>query len=289
MLRDIASGTNDRWLCSPCRCIEASGRRQAARSKGTMSVMTLSVFPLAGLPMIRPGDDLPSLLRAAIDRAGLAIAAGDVVVVAQKIVSKSEGRDVALADVGVDAEAGELAARTGKEPRMAALILAEAAEVVRATPQVVIARHRSGHVLANAGIDQSNIGDDERALLWPQDCDASARAIRDGLGAASGIAPAVIVSDSLGRAWRMGTTGSAIGVAGIKPVRDRRGETDLFGRILQSTIIGVADEIAAAASLVMGEGDEGIPAALVRGAVYDADDAAQITDLLRPVAQDLFR
>jgi coenzyme F420-0:L-glutamate ligase/coenzyme F420-1:gamma-L-glutamate ligase len=162
---------------------------------------------------------------------------------------------------------------------------------MRASPNVVITRHRTGQVLANAGLDASNVAADggEVLLQWPADPDASARALRGALQARFGVKLAVIVSDSLGRAWRIGTTGHAIGVAGMKPLRDRRGETDLFGRELQATIIGVADEIAAAASLVMGEAAEGVPAVLVRGAAYVADDTAGLVEMVRPLAEDLFK
>jgi coenzyme F420-0:L-glutamate ligase/coenzyme F420-1:gamma-L-glutamate ligase len=157
---------------------------------------------------------------------------------------------------------------------------------------VIIARHRTGHVLANSGIDASNVGcgEDPAVLLWPLDPDASARRLRAALEAATGVRLGVIISDSVGRAWRMGTLGTAIGCAGLKPLRDRRGEHDLFGRELQATVIGVADEIASAASLVMGEAAEGTPVAIVRGATYDADDSDPgIGEILRPLEKDLFR
>jgi len=246
--------------------------------------VTLSVLPVPGIPLVKPGDDLPGLIADALAANGIALAAGDVVVVAQKIVSKAEGRLVALADVAVTPEAEALAATSGKSPAVAALILSEAASVMRAVPNVIVVRNRLGHVLANAGIDASNVEGSGHVLLWPVDPDASARAIRARLGSDV----AVIVSDSLGRAWRMGTMGTAIGCAGIRPVRDRCGEADLFGRVLQSTRIGVADEIAAAASLVIGEADEAIPVAIVRGAVYDRDEEAGVSALLRTAAEDLF-
>lgn len=247
----------------------------------------LSVIPVPDIPMIAPGDDLGAIILAAIGRVGLSLDARDVVVVAQKVVSKAEGRIVALADIEVGAEAEALAAATSRPAALASLILAESQSVMRARPGVIVTRHRTGHVLANAGIDASNVaqeGPDTHVLLWPVDPDASARAIREALG---GVV-AVVISDSLGRAWRMGTMGTAIGSAGMKPVRDRCGETDLFGRVLQSTRIGIADEIAAAASLVIGEAAEGTPVAIVRGAPYEPDDAAGIGALIRPVAEDLF-
>jgi coenzyme F420-0:L-glutamate ligase/coenzyme F420-1:gamma-L-glutamate ligase len=183
------------------------------------------------------------------------------------------------------------AEKAGKNPAVVELVIGESQELMRVAPGVIIARHRLGHVLANAGVDASNVpsAGGEAALLWPRDPDASARALRLALEARFGVRLAVIVSDSLGRAWRIGTTGAAIGSSGLKPVRDRRGESDLFGRTLQATVIGVADEIASAASLVMGEADEGLPVAIVRGATYDRDEHAGIGDILRPVEQDLFR
>jgi coenzyme F420-0:L-glutamate ligase/coenzyme F420-1:gamma-L-glutamate ligase len=199
---------------------------------------------------------------------------------------------VPLAGVTAGAEAQAAAAKADKDPAVVELIVSEAQEIMRVVRGVIIARHRTGHVLANAGIDASNVqGADgaEAVLLWPIDPDASAARLRAALEAHAGVRLAVIVSDSLGRAWRMGTTGAAIGSAGLKPLRDRRGETDLFGRELKATVIGVADEIAAAASLIIGEAAEGTPVAIVRGATYDADDEAGVGDLLRPLDKDLFR
>lgn len=245
--------------------------------------MTLTVLPVTGIPLVQPGDDLPGLIADALETTGIALEATDVVVVAQKVVSKAEGRQIAPEQVTTTPDAEHLAAVTGKPAAVAALILAEAQTVMRATTNAVIVRNRQGHVLANAGIDASNV-EGGKLLLWPVDPDASAREIRARLGGKV----AVIISDSLGRAWRMGTTGTAIGCAGLKPLRDRCGETDLFGRVLQATRIGVADEIAAAASLVIGEGAEAIPVAIVRGATYDRDEQAGIGALLRPVGEDLF-
>lgn len=252
---------------------------------------SLSVRAVAGLPLFDPGDDLAAMIAAAIGASGEPLHDRDVVVVAQKVVSKVEGRARRLADVTPGAEAREAAARAAKDPAVVELIAAESQELMRVAPGVIIARHRTGHVLANAGIDASNVvcGGTESVLLWPADPDASARRLRADLETAFGVRVAVIVSDSLGRAWRMGTTGAAIGSAGLKPVRDRRGEADLFGRTLQATVIGVADEIAAAASLVMGEAAEGTPVAIVRGATYDPDDEVGIGELLRPLQMDLFR
>lgn len=268
-----------------------AGIRITGRPKDAPPAASLSVRALGGLPLFGPADDLAGAVAAAIRISGEPLLDGDVVVVAQKVVSKVEDRAVRLADVAPSASAHETAARAEKDPAMVELIAAESQELMRVTPGVIITRHRTGHVLANAGIDASNVShaDGETALLWPLDPDASARRLRAALEDAFGVRLAVIVSDSLGRAWRMGTTGSAIGSSGLKPLRDRRGESDLFGRELQATVIGVADEITAAASLVMGEAAEGSPVAIVRGAIYDADENAGIGDILRPLDKDLFR
>jgi len=251
----------------------------------------ISLTPIEGLPLFRPSDDLAGIVAQAIRAQGLALEDGDVVVFAQKVVSKVEDRAVPLASV-VPGEAARAAAETAqKDPAVVELIVAEASELMRVTPGVIITRHRTGHVLANAGIDASNVADTEagQVLLWPADPDASAARLRTALETAFGVRLAVVISDSLGRAWRMGTVGAAIGVSGMKPLRDRRGEADLFGRELQATVIGVADEIAAAASLVIGEAAEGTPVAIVRGAAYDPSDDAGVAELLRPLDKDLFR
>lgn len=251
----------------------------------------LSVFPVPGLPLIGAGDDLAALILAAMAKASLSFQDGDVLVVAQKIISKAEGRMVALVDVRPGAEAASLAQQSGKDVALCQLILDEADEVVRTAPNLVIVRNRQGVVLANAGIDASNVADPDEAakvLLWPLDPDASAGRLRQALQPKGGHL-AVIISDSLGRAWRMGTMGTAIGAAGMHPLHDQCGDQDLFGRTLQATVIGMADQIAAAASLVMGEGAEGIPVALVRGAPYQRADAGGMALVIRAPHQDLFR
>ena len=250
-----------------------------------------SIVPLRGMPLFAPGMDLASELRAALDRSGVMLCDGDIVVVAQKIVSKAEGRIRRLDDVQPGDQARELATSTGREPAMAQLTLDESTEILRATPAAIIARHRTGHVLANAGIDSSNVegGEQDTVLLWPCDPDASARAIRAGLGP---VRVGVVIADSLGRAWRIGTVGTAIGAAGITVLDDRRGlDADLFGRTLQATVIAVADAVAAAAVLAMGEGSEGTPAALVRGwgRWVSDEDGAGATSGIRPLEQDMFR
>jgi coenzyme F420-0:L-glutamate ligase/NADPH-dependent F420 reductase len=268
-----------------------AGIKITGKSKALEAAPSLSVTGVPGLPMFQQGDDLPQIVADGVVAAGLGLQDDDVLVFAQKVVSKVEGRVVKLASIDPSASARKAAETSGKDAALVHLIEQEAAEVMRVAPGVVIVRHRSGQVLANAGIDASNITheDGEQALLWPVDPDTSATRLRTALETRFGVRLAVVISDSLGRAWRMGTTGAAIGVSGMKPVRDRRGETDLFGRTLISTIIGVADEIAAAASLVLGEAAEGIPVAIVRGARYDRDEAAGMSDMVRPLEQDLFR
>ncbi len=253
----------------------------------------LSVTLLGGMPLFLPGMAVAEELVRAIHRSGEALRDGDIIVVAQKIVSKSEGRIVDLAQVKPGTEAEDLARRTGRPAEVAQLILDESSEILRASPAAIIARHRTGHVLANAGIDASNVegGETGTVLLWPRDPDASARAIRAELARLTGVWAAIVIADSMGRAWRIGTCGTAIGVAGLAALDDRRGQQDLFGRTLQATVVAIADSIAAAAVLAMGEGAEGTPAALVRGAGrwVSPEDGPGAADGLRPVEQDMFR
>ena len=251
----------------------------------------ISIHPLAGMPEVRAGDDLAALLRDALDAAGLwPLQRGDILVVTQKIMSKAEGRMVRLDEIEPGPEALELAETTRKDPRLVELVLRESSAVVRAVPHVLITRHRLGHVMANSGIDRSNIGsgETERALLLPLDPDASAAALRRALKDAGSSAPAVIVSDSFGRPWRHGVVGVAIGAAGLPALVDRRGETDRDGRTLEVTQIALADQIATAATLATGEGAESVPAALVRGLPLPRGNAPAAA-LVRPLEEDLFR
>jgi coenzyme F420-0:L-glutamate ligase/coenzyme F420-1:gamma-L-glutamate ligase len=244
-----------------------------------------------GLPIIKPGDDLAALIVDGMTSGSLQPRANDVVVVAQKIVSKAEGRSVDLATVKPSARAISLAEEVKKDPRLVELILSESVRVVRSRPNVLIVEHRLGFVMANAGIDQSNVGPTdgvERALLLPVDPDGSADALRARLSERYGVPLAVIITDSFGRAWRRGTAGVAIGAAGLPALLDLRGNPDLFGRTLQVSITGFADEIAAAASLVMGQGDEAQPVVLVRGLTWKAP-ANPASELVRPAAEDMFR
>ena len=243
----------------------------------------IRVIPLTGLPELEEGDDLAALLAEAGTRSG-GLEEGDVVVVAQKVVSKAEGRIVRLDEVVPSRLAVELAGDDG-DSRQVEVILRESAEVVRSRPPLVIARTRHGFVCASAGVDASNAKGPGTVILLPLDPDASAAALRDRLAELTGIAPGVIVSDSFGRAWRQGTTDIALGVAGIVAVRDLRGTRDGRGYELRSTMIAVADEIAGAAELVMGK-DNGVPAAIVRGVEAPGDGRA--ADLVMPRERDLF-
>jgi coenzyme F420-0:L-glutamate ligase/coenzyme F420-1:gamma-L-glutamate ligase len=251
---------------------------------------TISLTALEGLPLIHAGDDLGALLAAGLRRASIVPADGDVVVVAQKIVSKAEGRSVNLADVVPSAGAVAIGEKVRKDPRLVELVLSESSEIIRQCPDVLIVAHRLGFVMANAGVDQSNVRHDagDHALLLPRDPDASAAALREKLAAHFRRRLAVIITDSWGRAWRRGTVGVALGVAGLPALLDLRGRRDLFGRELRVTQTGFADEIAGAASLVMGQAAEARPAVLVRGLVWP-DAAAGAATLIRPAEEDLFR
>ncbi len=251
----------------------------------------VTIIGLQGVPMVQPGDNLGAIAIAALVEADIAPEVGDVLVVAQKIVSKAEGRLVDIGTVTPSARAIKLATETGKDPRFVEVVLSESRRIVRHRANLIIAEHRLGYVMANAGIDHSNVGPGdgaERVLLLPVDPDGSANALREQLIAAYGVPIGVIVSDSFGRPWRRGTVGIALGAAGLPAVIDWRGHPDLFGRALEVTETGFADEIAAAASLVMGQADEGVPIALVRGLKWVAPDAPA-ADLVRPPEHDLFR
>ena len=243
----------------------------------------IRVIPLAGLPELEEGDDLGRLLADACVRAG-GLEPGDVVVVAQKAVSKVEGRIVDLTDVEPSQRAVELAGEDGN-PQQVEVILRESAEVVRSRPPLVISRTRHGFVCASAGVDASNAKGPGTVILLPLDPDASAAALRERLEQLTAIAPGVIVSDSFGRAWRQGTTDVALGVAGLAALRDLRGSHDAVGYELRSTLIAVADEIAGAAELVMGK-STGVPAVIVRG--VDAAGDGNGRDLVMPPERDLF-
>jgi coenzyme F420-0:L-glutamate ligase/coenzyme F420-1:gamma-L-glutamate ligase len=250
---------------------------------------SLELLALAGIPMVREGNDLAALI---IDALGSReLRDGDVLVVAQKIVSKAEGRTVDIATVTPSPAAEALAKEVGKDPRLVEVILSESRRVVRSRPNLIIVEHRLGFVMANAGVDQSNVAPADgaqRALLLPLDPDKSAAALRTRLGQHYGADIGVIISDSFGRAWRRGTCGIAIGAAGLPSLIDLRGQPDLFGRTLEVSIIGFADEIAAAASLLQGQAAEAQPVVLVRGLKWAAPDTPA-AELVRPSEEDLFR
>ncbi|EJN05832.1 coenzyme F420-0:L-glutamate ligase [Phyllobacterium sp. YR531] len=243
----------------------------------------ISILPVTGLPEILPGDDVGFLLCNAMREQNIQFDKDDILVVTQKIVSKAEGRHVALGSVEPGVEARKLAELTRKDARLVELVLRQTETVVRAVPHVLIVRTRLGHVMANAGIDQSNVGTSatDRVLLLPLDPDASAKRLSEQLGCG------VIISDSFGRPWRCGVTAVAIGAAGFPALLDRRGERDRDGRTLESTIVAIGDLIASSAALVTGEGSEGIPAALVRG-YRAAGEQNSASSLIRPREQDLF-
>lgn len=253
--------------------------------------MTLSLIAVEGLPLVSAGDSPADLIWAAIERQQESFLPGDLLVVAQKIVSRAEGRVVLLEDVDPSPEAEELAERSAKDPRLVELILRESREVLRVRPGLIVVEDRRGFVCANAGIDRSNVpqlGAGEAVALLPEDPDASARRLRARIETLSGVLVGVIINDSHGRAFREGTVGVTIGLAGLPAVADRRGDVDLTGYELQHTVIGLSDEIAAAASLVMGPAAEGVPAVIVRGLhIPEREDSARAVQ--RPRELDLFR
>lgn len=264
---------------------------RAIASQGTSShhriedrVSAIEIIPLNGIGEVAPGEDLGKLLSDAIAAQQLTLAAKDVLVVTQKIISKAEGRFVLLDTIVPGQEARRIAGLTRKDPRLVELVLSESTAVLRAVPDVLIVRHRLGLVMANAGIDRSNIGpgDGERALLLPVNPDASAERLREALGCA------IVISDSFGRPWRMGVVAVGIGTSGLPALHDRRGERDRDGRELEVTQVAVADLLASAAALATGEGAEGIPAVLVRGYLLHGE-SSPASSLARPLEQDLFQ
>jgi len=249
----------------------------------------VTLTALSGIPAVQPGDDIAAILADALDAGAMGPRDGDVLVVTHKIISKAEDRYRNLADITPSPRARELAAATGKDPALVEVILSESRQVVRSRQELIITEHRLGLVMANAGIDQSNVpGGSQRVLLLPEDPDASSAALCAALGARFGVDIAVVVSDSVGRAWRNGVVGLALGAAGLPALQDLRGRNDLEGRPLRVTQVGLADEIASAAELLMGEADEGRPAVLVRGVPWSEAPVAAVA-LIRDREQDLFR
>ena len=261
---------------------------------------SLTLTPLPSIPLIRPGDNLAGIILAALHASRITLLDNDILVITSKIISKAEGRMVNLNEIIPLKEDAELATRSAKDARLVELILQESREVLRVRPGTIIVEHRLGFVCANAGIDHSNVaplqtsevsqdlGGLKWVLLLPEDPDRSAAEIRRKLEAASGVRLGVMIIDSHGRAWRLGTVGMAIGLSGLPSVVDERGWQDLFGCTLQITVVGVADELAAAASLVMGQAAEGTPVVHVRGFPYPLREGS-LGELLRPREQDMFR
>jgi coenzyme F420-0:L-glutamate ligase/coenzyme F420-1:gamma-L-glutamate ligase len=257
------------------------------------SPMSLTLSPLQGIPLIFPGDDLTGIILESLTNSGITLRNGDILVLAQKIVSKAEGRLVNLTTVKPSQRALELSVVTDKDPRILELILQESKEILRTRPGLIIVEHKLGFVCANAGIDHSNVKGswgvhEDWYLLLPENPSASAGRLRERLGEITGVNLGVMVIDSHGRAWRMGTTGVCIGLSGLPGVVDLRGVADLFDYELKVTTVGVADELAAAASLMMGQAAEGTPVVHVRGFPYPLRDSS-LSELLRPKESDLFR
>ena len=259
--------------------------------------MTLTLTPLPGIPLIHSGDDLASIILDALPASRIALHEDDILVLAQKIVSKAEGRMVDLSTVEPSHEAYELARQTQKDPRVVELILAESNEILRSRPGLIVVQHKLGFICANAGIDHSNVGApfslegpgaEDWVLLLPDNPDRSAAALRKQLQTRTGTRIGVLIIDSHGRAWRLGTVGMAIGFSGMAGLVDLRGQPDMFGRTLETTQVGVVDELAAAASLMMGQAAEGTPIVHVRGFPYPMR-AGSLNELIRPKDEDLFR
>ncbi len=260
--------------------------------------MTLDLTPLPDFPEVTPGDRLSEYILSGMASARLVPSDGDILILAQKIVSKAEGRLVNLATIEPSPKAQFMAAEVEKDPRLVELVLRDSQEILRMRPGLIISVHRLGFICANAGIDHSNVAspagagrvspDEEWVLTLPEDPDRSAAAIRRELEERSGVSLGVMIIDSHGRAWRRGTVGTAIGLAGVPGVIDLRGVPDRAGRLLQNTEVGAADELAAAGSLVMGQAAEGTPAVHARGFPYPRRES-RLAEVLRPRREDLFR
>ena len=261
---------------------------------------SLTLTALSGIPLLSPGDNLVSIILQSLKQSNLSLESGDILVIAQKIVSKAEGRYARLADINPSERAFKLAEITGKDPRLVELILSESREIVRHSKRtiqssgVVVAENHQGVVLANAGIDSSNVGsenEDEKVLLLPINPDKSAENIKKEFQLQSKVRLAVIINDSLGRAWRNGTIGTALGVSGIPALLDLRGRPDLFKKPLRVSEEAIADELSSAASLLQGQSDEGLPVILIRGFDFLAVSTSETgtSGLIRPKEKDLFR
>jgi coenzyme F420-0:L-glutamate ligase/coenzyme F420-1:gamma-L-glutamate ligase len=260
----------------------------------------LTLTPLPNIPLIRQGDDLADIILKSLEETNIALQDNDIFVVAQKVVSKAEGRAINLATINPSSRANELARQVEKDPRIVELILQESKSILRTRPGTIIVEHKLGFICANAGVDHSNVNlplhdgegqgwrAEEWVLLLPTDPDLSSDVIRNAIESKTGRRIGVMIIDSHGRAWRNGTVGIAIGMSGIPGLVDLRGEKDLFGYTLRITMVGAADELAAGASLVMGQAAEGTPVVHVRGFPYQLRESS-IKELLRPIEQDLFR
>jgi coenzyme F420-0:L-glutamate ligase/coenzyme F420-1:gamma-L-glutamate ligase len=253
-----------------------------------MAAHSVTYTALPGIPLVAPGDDLVAIIAAALAAAGIVPCDSDTLVIAQKIVSKAEGRYVDLAEVTPSVRALDLAAATGKDARLVEVILGESTEVIRQHRDLLIVAHRLGYVMANAGVDQSNIEGGDRVLLLPENSDASCATLKAAFARSFGVDLAVVINDSFGRAWRNGVIGVALGAAGLPALRNLIGKPDLFGRPMRVTEVAIADELAAAASLLMGQADEGTPVVHVRGLRW-SEPPANAAALIRPKHMDLFR
>lgn len=256
---------------------------------------SLELRAIPGIPIVGPGDDVPTMVGEALDAASVPLVQGDILAITSKVLSRAEGRFVDLGSVTPSSWAQELAGTIDKDPRLVEMILQESVAVSRSAPGVLIVRHRLGFISANAGIDASNAvrpdappGSGPWVLLMPTDPDAGAEAIRAHLKARSGVDVGIVITDSHGRPFRLGTVGSAVGVAGLPPLVDQRGRADLFGRPLEHTVTALADQVAAAADLVAGQSDESRPLVLVRGLSFPPSEGGSAAELLRPTAQDLY-
>lgn len=250
---------------------------------------SFQVQAISGVPMVQAGDDLPKLILDALKNSDMSLETGDIFVIASKIVSKSEGRIVALADVNPSEEAYRVALEVDKDPRIVELVLAESEAISRQRKGVLVTEHRLGFVSANSGLDASNVDDtNANVLLLPINPDESAQKIREALESATGQKIAIVITDTHGRPFRLGNTGVAIGIAGMQALWDRRGERDLFGREMMATILGYGDLVASTAHLVMGEGAEGLPLVLIRGLKFPHGEG-KASDLNRPRDMDMYR
>jgi len=262
-----------------------SGKKRSVAEGGKSKLITIK--GLKGIPLVRKGDDLGDRIARAAKESGVTIESGDVVVVTQKVVSKAEGRIVNLSGVKPSTLANSIALQTNRDPRHVEVILQETSRIVRMKDNHLIVETKHGFVCANAGIDRSNVEGEDRVSLLPVDPDRSAERIRRRLKQLTGADVAVIISDTFGRAWRMGHVNFAIGAAGMKPMRDYRGEPDMFDHTLRVTVMAVADELASAAELVMNKRDR-VPVAIIKGYHYPKGEGGA-RELVRPIEEDLFR